>query len=140
MLAITVNDGGTFATDYTRFYAYRFDHFRRNGGDSVTGMGDCSSERPVRLPAMPAESFTAAGVAKLRRTLDTLGRPRTAAEVRSITAQMFPLPAAVAAGRDGRVISVLTELDEACVKGLIPVTGAGHASLPLMLAGPNCGA
>lgn len=93
----------------------------------------------MRLPAMPAEPFTAAGVAKLRRALETLARPRTAAEVRSVTAQMFPLPAAVAAGRDGRVISVLTELDEAFVKGQVPVTGADHASLHLVLAGPNRG-
>ena len=55
-------------------------------------MGDCPSERPVRLPAMPAEPFTAAGVAKLRRALDTLGRPRTAAEVRSVTAQSSRYP------------------------------------------------
>jgi hypothetical protein len=27
VLAITVNDGGAFATDFTRCYGYRFDHF-----------------------------------------------------------------------------------------------------------------
>jgi hypothetical protein len=140
VLAVTVHDSSEFGTDYTRCYAYRFDHFDRDGGDSVDGMSDCPSGPPLHLPHVPAEPFNEAGVQVLRQALDALPTPRTSARVQSVTARMFPVPASVTAGRNGGTISVEVLLDLDCVKAQVPVAGAGHAKADLIITGgPDCG-
>jgi hypothetical protein len=141
VLAITVKGGGEFSTDYTRCYAYRFDHFQHHGGDSVSGMGECPSDEPMNLPRIPPEPFSETGVARLERRLDALPNPRTVARVRAVTARTFPPPATVTARPEGEGIGVLVLLETDCVKGDVPVAGPGRATLRVVISdSPDCGA